>query len=219
MKISAKFIKLAISIAVAASGVAMATPVTDFTALTSTRTTGNQGWTGPLGIDFTVNQSIWVTQFGAYDSGANGFANTINVGIFNRSTGLLVGSSAALTTANTTLVGHDRFLDVTDFLLGPGAYSIVADGFSSADQNGNSSGSATGAPTIDTGGGLITFTGGARYGAQTLALVFPTIVDGGPANRYDAGTFQFRAVPEPTSLALLGLGLIGMGAVRRRKSI
>jgi hypothetical protein len=192
-------------------------------ALVSTRGTGNQAFTGALGMDFNVTSPITITRLGAFDSGQNGFSSSINVGIFNRNTQTLVpGLSAVLTTANSVLVGQSRFFDIADIGLPVGNYSIVAQGFSSADPNGNVGAGGGPAPTIN-GGGSLTFVGGGRFDFAA-ALVFPTIPDAGPANRYDAGTFEFTqgiaaVAPEPASLAFLGLGSLAfVGGIRRRRA-
>jgi hypothetical protein len=48
--------------------------------------------------------------------------------------------------------------------------------------------------STDGGGGLLAFVGGGRFGAVAPGG-FPTTLDGGPADRYAAGTFEFRASP------------------------
>jgi hypothetical protein len=62
MKIVKRFMNIAVIATAMATSSAMAIPVqtavADFTALNSIRKTGNQSWTGALGIDFNVVNSI-----------------------------------------------------------------------------------------------------------------------------------------------------------------
>jgi len=185
-----------------------------------------------LGLDFHVNSMIRVPGLGAFNNGV--MANLagvdptkgVTVGIFSLATGLLVGPSVHFTAASVggTQVGGDYFF-ATNYQLAVGDYSIVA--FN--DKNFNSQGLANTTATLNTGGGLVTFTanGGTtngRYdGANSFAL--PTGVAGHPAlypgvPRFDAGTFSFAAVPEPGTMALLGLGAMGFALrnIRRRRA-
>jgi hypothetical protein len=72
------------------------------------------------------------------------------------------------------------------------AGSIVGSGYgiNSIEPNGNL-GTGPGSWTTDDGGGLISFVGGGRFGADPTA--FPATPDGGPPNRYAAGTFIYHA--------------------------
>jgi PEP-CTERM motif len=194
----------------------------DSVALTTQNVNGDQTFTGGLGMDFTVNMPIIVKQLGAYDAAPVGITGPVDVAIFRISDGMMMGSSASFGLASPgTLVGTDRFLDIPDYVLAPGLYSIVAVGFSLIDLNGNldPTGGARTPSIINDGGGLITFGGGSRYGFSPT-LVLPGITDGGPANRYDAGTFVFSPVPEPSSylMMLAALGVIGT-VVRRRSAV
>jgi PEP-CTERM motif len=178
-----------------------------------------QDWFGKLGMDFQVNSPILVTALGAFDnniqsnlSGVSG--NGVAVALFNVTTGLQIGPEVVFNSAGSyTQIGGDAFQMVDGFILGPGEYSIV----SVSDRNFNTGGSANGFQTLNDLGGAITFNGTSRYDSSTT-LGLPTIADGAPVNRYDAGTFMASAVPEASTWAMMILGFVGIGfmAYRRR---
>lgn len=181
-----------------------------------------QGFGGSLGLDFTVNSAITIDQLGAFDNGvianlagADGRSG-VTVQIYNiTSTPVAIGPSVTFTPLNAgTQINGDAFLSVAPFTLGPGTFTVVAVN----DDNYNSLGAVNNTSTENTGGGLITFSGNARYSVSMSA--FPAQPDGGPNNRYDAGTFTFGAAtaPEPSTFVLFGLGGALAFFARRRRA-
>ncbi len=207
---------------------------------------GNQAWTGTLGMIFQVNTPVTVLSLGAFDSNQDGFAGTIEVGVFVGSgpnVGPLVpGLLLSLTGSGDTLINGSRFRNLpAPVVLSPGSYVLAAQGFSSSDLNGDvrctaaiPGGSciptnAFSLSTLNTGGGRITF--GAPLGAEAnlfsamgSGFVYPTELLGeSPAvpNGLLAGTFQFdvpaaTTVPEPLSFSLVGFSLLAIGLLKRR---
>ena len=126
-------------------------------------------------------------------------------------------------------INAENFLFLSSAVeLQPGNYSVVA--WNDWNWNVNLTGAAGGTnpyTTQNDGGGLISFDGLGRYaplpGSTDSFFGFPTIVDAGPNDRYMAGSFIFEnpndlgSIPEPSTLGLIGAGLLGTWALRRRR--
>ncbi len=196
--------------------------------------TGAQAFGGSVGMDFEVNKSIKITHLGVFDSGGDGInGGTLTAqlwirnengtpNVFGDDTGTLA-AQITFTGTQGELIGGNRFLEIDeshylngfDGLLGPETNAtIVAFGFNAIDPLGNT-GLFTGTKTTFDGYGALTFEGVSRFIAT--AGLFPATPDGGPANKYVAGTFRFDiVVPEPASGLLLLLGAAGLAGRKRR---
>ncbi len=178
-----------------------------------TGTAGNQDYGGSLGMDFVVTRPVIVTELGCFDDGGNGLSLSITVQLWRRNdngtpgtpgddSGVAVLAAAAFTPADPgALLEGSRFKPpASPLTLAPGAYTILAWGYGSGERNGNL-GIATSDPwETQSGGGALSFVGTARPGG---AGAFPTGADGGPANRYAAGTFKFAGPDDPLPRASL----------------
>lgn len=176
-------------------------------------TNGGQNFGGSLGMDFDVDEPVRVTHLGVFDSGSNGLSRTITARLYNRDTQAELASIIFATGNTGLLIDGSRFLPLDETLFLPAGFhgTMVAEGYGTGELNGNSGG-ATPVWTMDGADGLLSFVGSGRWGN---AGQFPGNPDGGPANRYAAGTLVFYHVPEPATLTLLALG--GLGIAFRRK--
>lgn len=182
--------------------------------------TSNQFISNPLGMDFNVNRPIYVVSVGVFDSGQDGLAFSHVVRIYDRNTQTSVVMETVPAGTTAALTDGSRFVALaTPFLLPAGFQGSIVAEINVTDGNGNTHG-GTGVSLLNDGGGALTFVGGGRV-SDNGPGVYPLRIDGGPANRYLAGTFAFTAVPEPSSVALLGFGLavVGTAAGRWRRNL
>jgi hypothetical protein len=155
--------------------------------------TGNQVFGGSVGMDFETGlEPLQVTHLGVFDSDQDGFATARTVAIYDRTNTAAPFATLTIPAGTTsTLINGSRFVPVASSVTLPAGFkgSIVVNDVStdSIRNNGVSPGPLS---TINMGGGLLNFVGGGRFGG---VAGFPATADGGPANRYQAGTFQYQA--------------------------
>ena len=166
-----------------------------------------------LGFEFTVSSNRTITSLGVYDSGANGLSSNAQIGIWDTSGNLL--TSTTILAGTGQLDGLFRYVNISGFSLVAGTHYVI------------------GAYTTDLASSLNTLQGGSgsidpdvdvivdRYSAFNSIFSFPTQTDGHADGAWLGANFRTGAtgsVPEPASLALIALGLLGIGVARQRKS-
>lgn len=167
-----------------------------------------------LGYAFSSDTSATITALGFWDSGGDGFAANHEVGIWDAG-GTLLGLVNLSAGTSNTLIGDFRYADLASAIsLVAGATYFIA-GTTAADdwvfQASNI--------IMDTGFnylGSYFYSPSGNVGGSAL---FPnTLAADREYMTVNAFASESVSVPEPGTLALLGIGLLGIGATRRKRT-
>ena len=172
-----------------------------------------------LGIRFTTNSDLLITQFGYFDNLGDGLNQAHDVGIFN-SAGSLLASATVPQGVGGVLIGHYRYVSLTTpFALTANTLYVLAGVTSGlADPYAYGNGTDGSLVGFSTDPSISIANDAARYVQQNVnTLQFPTDVYK-PYTIYGGPNFESVAVPEPATLILTAstLGIVGLGRIRRR---
>jgi hypothetical protein len=170
---------------------------------------GTFNYSGSLGWYFSVNSNTVVSSLGQWDNADNGLQSNSYVGIWNASNQLL--TSATIVAGTGTLHDHYRYADIADIVLTPGQVYAISATFYGPVAISNYAGYSM---TPDAHVNVIASGWNGSGNMPLNSMGSPSIAYLGP--NFEIGS---NDVPEPGSLALLGLGIAGFAAVRRRKAV
>jgi hypothetical protein len=165
-----------------------------------------------LGYQFRVKSDITVTALGAFDYLGDGFVTPHIVGIWTLAGGAPIATATVPSGAAGSLVGQFRYVNTSGIPLSANTEYIIGASEFYGTVNDIYAGSVP--VTVFSTSSEVTFMG-SRGAGEAPGLVFP-IVHFEPLSPTTFGAnFQFETIPEPSTWALLGCGLVLFGFARR----